>query len=416
MQFDRLSDGLSLAFGRIQTALADATAKLSSGLRINSAADDPSGLAIAETLHSQALSLDQGQRNVQDGTNALTVADGALETVQQVLQRMRSLVVGGRSDLMSDSQRQDVNAEIGQLGREIDTIAGNTQFNGLKLLDGSLSSGTGTFGTGVVPQNDVLASGLPLVDPASLVVNTTQSPLDLKISITAYDPATNLVTYTVDAASSDPAQTFQTAYPESQQMLSGENYDNFWNTFPGPLPPNVDQHQINDGAGNGLVQFTFNNVTAADVGKSTFIYTVPPLASSTGRPLEINTGPSEGNTVSVSSPGVSQNQLGIAGVRVASDDTITEGSEYRLDAAIVTVSGERAVMGAQIVALGESGNAASVQQVATTASESAIRDLNVAQEMTQYTKLQIQSTMETHMLHSVQGVTTMVYQLLTAGL
>ncbi len=145
MQFDRLSDGISLAFGRNQKALADTTARLSSGLRINTAADDPSGLAIAESLHAQSLGLDQGQRNVQDGINALTVADGALQTVQEILQRMRSLIVEGRSDLLSQGQRDDINTELHQLGTEIDTIAGKTEFNGRKLLDGSLSASAGTF-------------------------------------------------------------------------------------------------------------------------------------------------------------------------------------------------------------------------------------------------------------------------------
>lgn len=416
MQFDRLSDGLSLAFGRNQQALADSTARLSSGLRINTAADDPSGLAIAESLHSQSLGLDQGQRNVQDGTNALTVADGALETVQDILQRMRSLIVEGRSDLISDGDRQDLNDELHALGTEIDSIASKTEFNGKKLLDGSLSASLGTFGTSVTPQNDVLASGEQLVDPTTLVVNTGASPLDVKVTIDAFDAATNLVTYTVDVKSTDASQTFQTVYPESQDMLSGTDYDNFWNLFPGPIPPNVNLHQVNDGAGNPLLQFSLGHVSGADVGKSTFIYSVPPQPASTGKPLDISIGRNEGDIVSVSAPGVSQNQLGIAGVRIDADDTITEGSEYRVDAAMVQVGGNRADLGAQIVSLGESASNAAIQDVETTASESAIRDLNVAQEMTQYTKLQILTTTQTHLLRSVEDVTLNVFQLLTANL
>ncbi len=416
MQFDRLSDGLSLAFGRNQKALADSTARLSSGLRINTAADDPSGLAIAESLHSQSLGLDQGQRNVQDGTNALTVADGALQTVQDILQRMRSLIVEGRSDLLSDGDREDLNDELHALGTEIDSIASKTEFNGRKLLDGSLSASLGTFGQGVVPQNDVLASGEQLVDPTTLIVNTGSAPLDLKITIDAFDPATNLVTYTVDSKSTDASQTFQTPYPESQSILSGQNYDNFWNLFPGPIPPNVDQHQINDANGNPLIQFTLGHVSGADVGKSTFIYSVPPQPASTGKPLDISIGRNEGDIVSVSAPGVSQNQLGIAGVRIDADDTVTEGSEYRVDAAMVQVGGNRADLGAQIVSLGESASNAAIQDVETTASESAIRDLDVAQEMTQYTKLQILTTTQTHLLRSVEDVSLNVMQLLTANL
>jgi flagellin len=416
MQFDRLSDGISLAFGRTQKALADATARLSSGLRITTAADDPSGLAIAESLHAQAQGLDQGQHNVQDGVNALTVADAALETVQEILQRMRTLIVEGRSDLVSDGQRQDINYELGQLGREIDTISGKTEFNGRKLLDGSLSDAISTFGHGSTPKNDVLASGETLIDPTSLVVNTTTTPLDLKITIDAYDPATNLVTYTIDAKSTDQSQTFLTSYPASSDILSGQNYDNFWNSFPGPVPPGVSQQQISDGAGLGLIQFVLGHVSAADVGKSAFVYTVPPVLSSGGHPIQIGLGRTEGDIVTLSAPGVSQYDLDIVGVRVDASDTITLGSEYRVDAAMETVGGTRAELGAQIVSLGESANDAAIQQVAVTASQSAIRDLNIAQEMTQYTKLQILTTTQTHLLRSVEDVTLNVFQLLTAGL
>ncbi len=420
MQFDRLSDGLSLAMGGTQAALADATAKLSSGLRINTAADDPSGLAIAESLQSQSLGLDQGQHNVQDGINALTVADGALETVQDILQRMRSLIVEGRSDLLSDGDRQNLNAELGQLGTEIDAISGKTEFNGLKLLDGSLAGTVGSLGHAVVPQNDTLANGQQLIDPTTLTVQPNGNPLDLKITVDAFDPATNLVTVTIDAQSPDPSQTFSQAYPQSTQILAGQNYDNIWNSFPGPIPPNVGTREIDDGSLNPLIDFSLGDVTAADVGKSSFVYTVPPAnsggASGTHGPLQINLGSGEGDVVVLSSPGVSQNQLGIAGVTVSSSDTITEGSEYRLDAAITTVGDSRALLGAQIVAMGESADDAAVQQVATTASESAIRDLNVAQETVQYTKLQIVGNIQTHLLHSVNDVTTMVFQLLATNL
>ena len=198
---------------------------------------------------------------MQDGTSALTVADGALQTVQEILQRMRSLIVEGRSDLLSSADRQNLNAELHALGTEIDTIASKTEFNGRKLLDGSLSASLGTFGTAVVPQNDVLASGEQLVDPSTLIANTGASPLDVKITIDAFDAATNLVTYTVDVKSTDASQTFQTVYPESQDMLSGQNYDNFWNLFGGPIPPNVNLHQVNDGAGNPLMQFSLGHVS-----------------------------------------------------------------------------------------------------------------------------------------------------------
>jgi len=93
-----LANSVALNLNKNQSSLQASVTKLSSGLRINTAADDPSGLAIAEKLQSQVNGFDQAVSNIQDATNAATVAEGALQTTTDILQRIRSLAVEASSD------------------------------------------------------------------------------------------------------------------------------------------------------------------------------------------------------------------------------------------------------------------------------------------------------------------------------
>ena len=132
-----LANQVALNLNNNQSALQSSVTKLSSGLRINTAADDPSGLAIAEKLQSQVNGFDQAISNVQDATNAATVADGALQTTTDILQRIRSLAVEASSDTNTQSDKANLQTEVTQLLQEVNTISENTNFNGTSLLVGS---------------------------------------------------------------------------------------------------------------------------------------------------------------------------------------------------------------------------------------------------------------------------------------
>ena len=111
--------------------------KLSSGLRINRAADDAAGLAISEKMRSQIRGLDQAERNALDGISLMQTAEGAMDEVHSMLQRMRELSVQAANDTNTASDRQAIQLEIDQLTLEIDSIAAKTEFNTRRLLDGS---------------------------------------------------------------------------------------------------------------------------------------------------------------------------------------------------------------------------------------------------------------------------------------
>ncbi|MCZ2819182.1 flagellin, partial [Modestobacter sp. VKM Ac-2977] len=120
--------------------------KLSSGFRINRAADDAAGLAISEGLRSQIGGLKVAVRNTQDGISVVQTAEGALTETHKILQRMRDLSVQASNDggLNADAKK-NIQSEIGQLKSELNRIADTTNFNGKALLDGSYS---GTFQVG----------------------------------------------------------------------------------------------------------------------------------------------------------------------------------------------------------------------------------------------------------------------------
>jgi flagellin len=125
-------------------ALSKSTEKLSSGYRINRAADDAAGLAISEKMRSQIRGLNQASSNAEDGISLIQTAEGALNESHSILQRMRELAVQAANGTETDDDREAVQEEINQLQQELTRISDSTEFNSMKLLDGSLSGTTGT--------------------------------------------------------------------------------------------------------------------------------------------------------------------------------------------------------------------------------------------------------------------------------
>ena len=135
--------------GIASNSLSKSTEKLSSGYRINRAADDAAGLAISEKMRSQIRGLDQASTNAQDGISMIQTAEGALAESHSILQRMRELTIQAANGTETDDDRSNIQDEITQLQSELDRISSDTEFNTMKLLDGSCGgSGTATGGKG----------------------------------------------------------------------------------------------------------------------------------------------------------------------------------------------------------------------------------------------------------------------------
>jgi len=130
-----------------QNVLNKSLARLSSGLRINSARDDAAGLAISDRMTSQIRGLNQAVRNANDGISLAQTAEGSLQESTNILQRIRELAVQSANDTNTSSDRTSLQAEVTQLQAEIDRIATTTSFNGQRLLDGSFSGATFQVGS-----------------------------------------------------------------------------------------------------------------------------------------------------------------------------------------------------------------------------------------------------------------------------
>jgi flagellin len=374
-----LANSASLNLNRNQAALSTAVTRLSSGLRINTAADDPSGLAIAESLQAQVNGFDQGAQNVQDATNAAQVAEGALQTTTDILQRIRTLAVEGASDITSTDDRENLQSEVQQLLLEVNRISQNTNFNGQNLLDGSHAGfQQQTDVNAVITSNSDLAAGGTLVDATqvSFVANSAtvvDGTIEVQVAqltsttqgliVSFYDSAANTVATTVLNVSN-------TGYAAAVSI------DN--------------------------VTIGFGTVGTLDVGTTSFVKVSQYVAAASNPnspAFNFQSGASEGATIQVGFINTSTNSLRIANVNLLGPEGTTgsfpngslasEDSIGQIDNALQTVLAQRSQLGATIVRLQEDLNNDNVASVNLTASESSIRDLNVGSETTEYTKLQI---------------------------
>ena len=155
--------------------------RLSSGLRINRAADDAAGLAVSEGMRSQIRGMNVASRNAQDGVSMVQVADGALGNVGDMLQRVRDLAVQASNGTLTDAQRKNLDTEVQQVLTEIGKTGTDTEFNGLKILAGSVATAASAvtlqvganasqniaFTIGTVSTSDLGISGIAVSTAAS---------------------------------------------------------------------------------------------------------------------------------------------------------------------------------------------------------------------------------------------------------
>lgn len=184
--------------------------RLSSGYRINSAADDPAGSAIAMHFTTQARSGRQAIRNINNGVSMVQVAEGAMGEVGNILDRMRELAVQSSSGTLSSSQRSSIDDEFEELSAEIDRISSSAEYNDIQLADGSVSSVSIQVGTGSGSTNQVKVS-LDDISASTLGVDT--SSVDLSTATAASSAITE-----IDAAI-DSVNGYKAGMGSSQNRL-----------------------------------------------------------------------------------------------------------------------------------------------------------------------------------------------------
>ncbi|MFM1872770.1 MAG: hypothetical protein RL398_2192 [Planctomycetota bacterium] len=180
---------------QVTTRLARNFQRLSTGLRISTAADDAAGLAISERLRSQVRSLGQASRNANDGISLVQVGEGALNEVSNILVRLRELAIQSANGSSSSADKNTIKEEFDSLVNEVNRIAQSTEFNGIKLLDGSSTSVTFQVGINTTANIDQLQVTLD----AALSTSLGLASLDVgsngstSTAITAIDAAINTV-------------------------------------------------------------------------------------------------------------------------------------------------------------------------------------------------------------------------------
>jgi flagellin len=173
-----------------QLKLGSVLQQLSSGYRINSAADDAAGLGISENMTAQISGTNQAIRNAQDGISMAQTAEGAMDEIHNMLQRMRELAVQGANDTLDTPARTSIGTEMLQLRSEIDRIAGGTTFNGKSLLTGSLSGTLAGVSASDLVVNDVLTGATATVATA---IDVTKAQAG---TYTMTNPGTTILTMT----------------------------------------------------------------------------------------------------------------------------------------------------------------------------------------------------------------------------
>ncbi len=144
----------------VSTKLGGNFRRLSTGLRISTAADDAAGLAISERLRSQIRSVDQAKRNANDGISLVQTAEGALNEVSSILVRLRELAIQSSNGSVSDQDKSTLQEEFSSLVSEVNRIGRSTEFSGIKLLDGSSSSVSFQVGFGTTAGIDTISVSL----------------------------------------------------------------------------------------------------------------------------------------------------------------------------------------------------------------------------------------------------------------
>ena len=401
--------------GVTTSAQAKSTEKLSSGYKINRAADDAAGLSISEKMRKQIRGLSQASSNAQDGISCVQTAEGALTEVHSMLQRMNELAVQAGNGTMSEDDRQNIQDEIDQLTSEIDRVSETTKFNETYLLKGN---GTETR------QKEVAATALTADQILERLEVDANGNVAIKDGMEMYSEAANttdqygaqtkdkIVALTTVKQSYGVASTALYADAQGTTAVKDEDLKNYFNED-GTVKQSL--YKKTTGANATFKEIgaeqiaNYVTVTAAK-DKTTVEYeAVKDLVLS----FQVGADTTANNKISVSMQSMSAESIGVKGISVTGDDsTNADAAVDTIGEAIKKVSSQRSALGAVQNRLEHT--IANLDNIVenTTAAESAIRDTDMAEEMVAYSKNSILTQAGQSMLaqanQSNQGVLSLL--------
>ena len=419
--------------GLTTASQAKSTEKLSSGYKINRAADDAAGLSISEKMRKQIRGLTQASSNAQDGISAVQTAEGALNEVQDMLQRMNELAVKAANGTNSETDRTYIQNEIDQLTTEIDRVSETTKFNETYLLKGDRSSSAYTFkydsqatktatnlyqedGTTTIADADALKAYLD-ANPNAKVYKTKGSwsaPTadtwaevgGTRTKLTADNISTYLnpdktakagVTFHDAAAAGNPiaAADVTTTYTAPTEAVKDTDY-----TYNSKQYYDADGNKIPANALNGYFKTSDGATVDVDADSTKKAYdkdgnAVTPAAADVkvdktlkgvlALTLHVGADATDNNQISVKIDSMSAASLGVDGIKVdGADDTNALNAVDTIKEAIQKVSTQRSALGAAQNRLEHTINNLDNVVENTTSAESQIRDTDMATEMVKY--------------------------------
>jgi flagellin len=404
-----------------QNSMSKSLERLSSGYRINRAADDAAGLAISEGLRSQISGLTQAVRNTQDGTSVVQTAEGALSETTSILQRMRDLSVqASNSGSLNTTATGSIQKEMGQLKQELDRISNTTTFNGTNLLDGTFN---GSFQVGAnagqtinVTIGTAMGStglGVAGVDVTASGAYTTASAVGAGKVTTTNAASATVTALTITAANSDGFGA----------SASKSNYQNLTGTitFAGKT---LDLSTVDYSSVQATAAATTQATQALTALNAAAVSTWGSAASAafasggTAATSKVTfTGFAQAGYTDTSGYAVSTAGVTTAGAINNATATFSAGSGAStaitaIDAAITSVSSVRADLGAKQNRFEHTINNLNTTIENTTASESRIRDTDMASEMTNFTRTQVLTQAGTAMLAQANQSTQSILKLL----
>ena len=387
-----------------QGNLATSVQRLSSGLRINSAKDDASGLSIAQTMAGHIKSLDQASLNAQQAVNLAQTADTSLSTVQDILLRMQQLSVEGANGSLSNTQRGAIVTELGNLNTQINSFAAGTTYNGINIL----GSGANSLGNGTLP-------------------TTAQAAGTLTISTASITPTAAAGTYTL-TSSGTTSLTLGNGFASQTLSVSDLTTSGGVETF---------------NFGSLGISFTLTSTSTADTSaaivtalSSRTVVVAGPTASSLS--FQIGASPTaSGDSISISEYNVSTasgsygslnkvgstisnttdtNSLGSLSANASSTDTQWNSAFKTLNqnvtSAINDISSARATLGATMNQLGFINTTVEAQSANEQAARSTVVDTNFSAETANLTKGQIMQQAATAMLAQANQMPNVILSLL----
>jgi len=381
------------------SALSKNLEKLSSGYKINRAGDDAAGLAISEKMRAQITGLDKAQDNAKDGISLVQTAEGALTEVHDMLNRMYELAEQSANGTFEDgTDRKQLQKEVDQLKSEINRIADSANFNGIKLLDGSMAANGTTKINGVAAGS---TAGVDVNIMADSLFGKNDARSELKFSLTAVSSASDVgVVVKKDGVTISLQKGKEYSAADIQALLVKAKSSG--NDVTEDMMKSVQNATVTGtGVTNGTKDWKTLSASSATA------------VANNGKPLTLQIGDTSDsfNQLKVGIKDCHIDALGLTDMKIGDQDSAAKALD-KIKSAINYVSDVRGTLGATQNRLDHTINNLSVMQENIQDAESTIRDTDVADEMMAYTKNNILIQSAQAMLAQANQVPQGVLQLL----